>query len=104
MVRGSPVSVTQIFLPASVLDPPSCNSGMSVFLFHKPVDDPCQFYRMEQEIRDQREGAECSLYCPSRVERTFRARSSRVKGFCSMCTPGSSTLCCTTISSVYPVM
>src|ERR1700688_4005687 len=45
-----------------------------------------------------------SGYFPSSVDRTFLARLNFVNGFCSSCTPGSSTLCCTTISSVYSVM
>src|ERR1700733_9194230 len=43
-------------------------------------------------------------YLPSSVDRTFSARSTLVKGFCNSFTPGSSTLCCITMSSVYPVM
>src|ERR1039457_6972499 len=45
-----------------------------------------------------------SSYFPSSGARTFSARSTLEKGFCNSFTPGSSTLCCTTISSVYPVM
>src|SRR5579863_9898191 len=39
-------------------------------------------------------------YCPSSVDRTFSASSALLNGFCRSFTPGSSTLCCTTMSSV----
>ncbi len=112
MVSGSPFSVTQIFLPAaapasSVTDP---KSPCTVIDSHpsSPRKFVCGHLSVRgtslRNLKSAIRNFTGSPYFPSSVERTFRARSSLPNGFCSRFTPGSSTLCCTTISSVYPVM